>query len=123
MEEDKEEIYNSIALADDQVAHTHEFFLDASNAQFGDGWTLAPKQKTNEESGQKMRKSPLEDAVLARVVAESVDLLMDDYAKALCKEELDGGGSWKIFTFIIVWRLSSPKSKEDVGGAEYSVFM
>jgi hypothetical protein len=35
MEEDEEEICNSIALADAQVAHTHEFFLDASNAQFG----------------------------------------------------------------------------------------
>jgi hypothetical protein len=34
MEEDKEEICNIIALADAQVAHTHEFFLDASNAQF-----------------------------------------------------------------------------------------
>ncbi len=37
MEEDKEEICNSIALADAQVAHTHEFFLVASNAQFGGG--------------------------------------------------------------------------------------
>jgi hypothetical protein len=27
MEEDEEEICNSIALADVQVAHTHEFFL------------------------------------------------------------------------------------------------
>jgi hypothetical protein len=35
IEEDKEEICNSIALADAQVAHTHEFFFDASNAQFG----------------------------------------------------------------------------------------
>jgi hypothetical protein len=33
----KKKIYNSIALADAQVAHTHEFFLDASNAQFGGG--------------------------------------------------------------------------------------
>jgi hypothetical protein len=30
MEEDKEEISNSIALADAQVAHTHDFFLEAS---------------------------------------------------------------------------------------------
>jgi hypothetical protein len=29
MEEDKEDICNSIALADAQVAHTHEFFLGA----------------------------------------------------------------------------------------------
>ncbi len=43
MKEDKEEICNSIELADAQVAHTHELFLDASNAQFGGGWTLAPK--------------------------------------------------------------------------------
>ncbi len=36
MEEDEEEeICNSIALADAQVAYTHAFFLDASNAQFG----------------------------------------------------------------------------------------
>jgi hypothetical protein len=34
-----------------------------------------------------MRKFPLEDAVLARVVVERVDLPMDDYVKALCKEE------------------------------------
>jgi hypothetical protein len=34
-----------------------------------------------------MRKSPLKDAVLARVVAELVDFSMDDYTKALCKEE------------------------------------
>ncbi len=32
---DEEEICNSIALADAQVAHTHEFFLDAINALFG----------------------------------------------------------------------------------------
>jgi hypothetical protein len=37
MEEGKEEICNSIGLADAQVAHTHEFFLDANNAQFGGG--------------------------------------------------------------------------------------
>jgi hypothetical protein len=37
MEEDKEEICNSIALADAQVAHTHKFFLVASNAQFEGG--------------------------------------------------------------------------------------
>ncbi len=37
MEEQKEDICNSLALADAQVANTHEFFLDASNAQFGDG--------------------------------------------------------------------------------------
>jgi hypothetical protein len=37
MEEDEEEICNSIALVYAQVAHTHEFFLDASNAQFGGG--------------------------------------------------------------------------------------
>ncbi len=37
MKENEEEICNSIALADAQVAHTHEFFLDASNAQFGGG--------------------------------------------------------------------------------------
>ncbi len=37
MEEDEEEICNGIALADAQVAHTHEFLLDASNAQFGGG--------------------------------------------------------------------------------------
>ena len=36
-EEDKEETCSSIALADAQVALTHEFFLDASNAQFGGG--------------------------------------------------------------------------------------
>ncbi len=35
METDEEEICNSTALAYAQVAHTHEFFLDASNAQFG----------------------------------------------------------------------------------------
>jgi hypothetical protein len=35
VEEDEEEICSSIPLADAQVAHTHEFFLDASNAQFG----------------------------------------------------------------------------------------
>jgi hypothetical protein len=86
-EEDEEEICNSIALADAQVAHTHELFLDASNAQFGGGWTLAPKQKTKEEGYRKTRKSTLEEAVLARVVAERVDLPLDDYAKALCKEE------------------------------------
>jgi hypothetical protein len=87
MEEDEEEICNSIALADTQVAHTHEFFLNAINAQFGGGWTLAPKQKTKEEGFRKTWKSPLEDAVLARVVAEHVDFPMDDYTKALCKEE------------------------------------
>ncbi len=32
MEVDKKEIRESIALADAQVAHTHDFFLDASNA-------------------------------------------------------------------------------------------
>ncbi len=37
MEEDEEEICNSIALSDAQVTHTHEIFLDASNAQFGGG--------------------------------------------------------------------------------------
>ncbi len=63
------------------------FFLDASIAQVGDGWTLVPKQKTNEEGFRKTRKSPLKDAVLERVVVECVDLTMDDYAKALCKEE------------------------------------
>jgi hypothetical protein len=31
-EEDEEEICDSIALADAQVAHTHEFFLDANYA-------------------------------------------------------------------------------------------
>jgi hypothetical protein len=30
MEEDKEEICNSIALADAQVVHTHDFFFNAS---------------------------------------------------------------------------------------------
>jgi hypothetical protein len=87
MEEDKEEICDSIALADVQVAHTHEFFLDASNAQFGGRWTLASKHKTKEEGCRKMRKSPLKDAALARVVAECVDFPMDDYTKALCKEK------------------------------------
>ncbi len=87
MEEDKEEICNSIELADAQVAHTNDFFLDASNAQFGGRWTLAPKQKTKEESCRKTRKSPLEDAVLARVMAEHVDFPMDDNTKALCEEE------------------------------------
>jgi hypothetical protein len=87
MEEEEEEICNSIALADAQVAHTHEFFLDASNAQFWGGWTLAPKQKTKEEGCRKTRKSPLKDAVLARVVAERVDFPMDDYTKALSKEK------------------------------------
>ncbi len=37
MEDDEGEICNSISLAYTQVAHTHEFFLDASNAQFGGG--------------------------------------------------------------------------------------
>ncbi len=87
MEEDKEEICNSIALAGAQVAHTHDFFLDVSNAQFGGGWTLAPKQKTKKEGCLKMTKFPLEEAFLERVVVERVDLPMDDYAKALCKEE------------------------------------
>ncbi len=87
MEEDKEETCSSIALADAQVALTHEFFLDASNAQFGGGWSLAPKQKTKEEGCWKTRKSPIKEAILARVVAECVDLPMDDYAKALCEEE------------------------------------
>jgi hypothetical protein len=87
MEEVDEEICDSIALADAQVAHTHEFFLDASNAQFGGEWTLAPTQKTKEEGCRKTRKSPLKDAVLARVVAERVDFPMDDYTKALCEEE------------------------------------
>jgi hypothetical protein len=87
MEEDKEEICNSIALADAQVAHTNEFFLDANNAQFGGGWTLAPKQKTKEEGCRKTRKSPHMDAVLARVMAECVDIPMDGYTKALCEEE------------------------------------
>jgi hypothetical protein len=32
-----------------------------------------------------MRKSPLEDAVLARVVAERVDFSMDDYTKPCAK--------------------------------------
>ncbi len=62
-------------------------FLDASNAQFGGGWTLAPQQKTKEEGFWKTRKSPLKDAVLASVVAEHVDLPMDDYTKALCEEK------------------------------------
>ena len=35
MEEDKEEICNSIALADAQVAHTHELSWILVNAQFG----------------------------------------------------------------------------------------
>ncbi len=87
MEGDEEEIPDSIALADAQVAHTHEFFLDASNAQFGGGWTLAPKQKNKEKGCRKKKKSTLEDAVLARVMAEHVDFPMDDYTKALCKEE------------------------------------
>jgi hypothetical protein len=87
MEEDKEEICISIALADAQVTHTHELFLDASNAWFGGGWTLAPKQKTKEEGCQKTRKSSLKDAVMAKIVAECVDFSMDDYTKALCKEE------------------------------------
>ncbi len=87
MEEDEKKICDSIALAGAQVAHTHEFFLDATNAQFGGGWTLALKQKTKEEGCQKTRKSPLEDAILARIVVEHVDLPMDDYAKVLCKEE------------------------------------
>jgi hypothetical protein len=37
MEEDEKKICDSIALAGAQVAHTHEFFLDATNAQFGGG--------------------------------------------------------------------------------------
>jgi hypothetical protein len=120
---DKEEIWGSIALADAQVAHKHEFFLNASNAQFGGRWTLASKQKTKEDGCQKMSKSPLKDAVLERVAADRVDFPMDVYTKALCKEEYHGGGGWKIYTFMIVWRLHSQNSKEDVGGAEYSVFM
>ncbi len=86
-EEDEEEICDSIALADAQVAHTHEFFLDANYAWFGGGWTLAPKQKTKEEGCRKTRKFPLEDALLARVMVERADLPMDDYAKVLCEEE------------------------------------
>jgi hypothetical protein len=87
MEKGEEEICNSIALADAQVAHTHELSWILVNAQFGGRWTHAPKQKTKEEGCQKTRKSPLKDAVLARVGGEPVDLPMDDYAKALCKEE------------------------------------
>jgi hypothetical protein len=63
------------------------FCLDASNAQFGDGCTLASKQKTKEEGCRKTRKFPLEDAVLARVMAERVDFPMDDYTRALYKKE------------------------------------
>jgi hypothetical protein len=37
MEEDEEEICNSRALADAQVAHTHEFFLGASECSI---WRL-----------------------------------------------------------------------------------
>ncbi len=42
MEEDKEDTCNSIALANAQVAHTHEFFLGASDCSM---WNRKPKKK------------------------------------------------------------------------------
>ncbi len=48
MEEDKEEICNSIELADAQVAHTHDFFLNARECSIWRGMnscTLTENQR------------------------------------------------------------------------------
>jgi hypothetical protein len=67
MEEDEDEIWDSIAFANAQVAHTHEFFLDASECTILRRMNSCTKQKTKEECCRKTRKSPLEDAVLASI--------------------------------------------------------
>jgi hypothetical protein len=63
MEEDKEEICNSKAFSDAQVAHTHEFFLDASECSL---WSnleadelLHPNRKPKKKVARKQRSSPL----------------------------------------------------------------
>jgi hypothetical protein len=86
-EEDEEEICNNIALADAQVVHTHEFFLDASECSI---WRQMKSCTQTENQRRRLPEDeevPPEDAVLARGVVERVDLPMDDYVKALCKEE------------------------------------
>jgi hypothetical protein len=61
MGEGKEKICNSIALADAQVAHTHEFFLDAS--EYASECSIWRRMKSCTQTENQRRRLPEDEEV------------------------------------------------------------